>query len=61
MGVKGDNLEINSRLLLSSFIFDYTIIRVKRKRICKRKIKRTGRGENEQERENEEESKGIGK
>ena len=30
-GVKGDNLEINSGLLLSSLIIDYMIIRVKEK------------------------------
>ena len=59
MGVKEDNREINSGLLLSSFIIDYMIIRVKEKESGK-KIKRTER-ENERERENEEESKGIGK
>ena len=31
MGVKGDNLEINSGLLLPSFILNYMIIRVKEK------------------------------
>ena len=31
LGVKGGNFEINSGLLLSSFIIDYMIIRVKEK------------------------------
>ena len=59
MGVKGDNLEINSGLLLSSFIIDYMIIRVKEKKFGE-KYKKTER-KNERERENEEESKGIEK
>ena len=57
---KEDNKGINSGLLLSSFIIDYMIIRVKEKECEEEKIKRTER-ENERERENEEESKGIGK
>ena len=60
MGFKEDNKGKNSGLLLSSFIIDYMIIRVKEKRIRRRKIKRTER-EKELERENEEKSKGIGK
>ena len=60
MGVKEVNKRINSGLLLSSFIIDYMIIRVKEKECEEEKIKRTER-ENERERENEEESKGIGK
>ena len=59
MGVKEDNKGINSGLLLSSFIINYTIIRVKEKESGEEK-KRTER-ENERERENEEESKDIGK
>ena len=31
LGVKGDTLEINSGLLLSSFILNYMVIRVKEK------------------------------
>ena len=60
MGVKEVNKGINSRLLLSSFIIDYMIIRVKEKESGEEKIQRTER-ENERERENEEESKDIGK
>ena len=55
MGVKGDNLEINSGLLLSPFILNYMIIRVKEKESGEGKIKRTERGRSE------EESKGIEK
>ena len=39
MGVKGDNLEINSGLLLSPFILNYMIIRVKEKKFEQGKIK----------------------
>ena len=60
MGVKEVNKGINSGLLLSSFIIDYMIIRVKEKESGEEKIQRTER-ENERERENKEESKGIGK
>ena len=58
MGVKEVNKGINSGLLLSSFIIDYMIIRVKEKEFGEGKIKRTD--ENERA-ENEEEGKGIGK
>ena len=51
MGVKGDNLEINSGLLLSSFIIDYMIIRVKEKEFGEGKIKRTEENERARERE----------
>ena len=37
LGVKGDNLEINSWLLLPSFILNYMIIRVKEKSLNKEK------------------------
>ena len=37
MGVKGDNLGINSGLLLPSFILNYMIIRVKEKEFEKQK------------------------
>ena len=39
MGVKGDNLEINSGLFLSPFILNYIIIRVKEKEFEQGKIK----------------------
>ena len=51
MWVKGDNLETNSGLLLSSFILDYMITRVKQKEFGEGKIKRTGREERTSERE----------
>ena len=35
MGVKGDNLEINSGLLLPPFILNYMVIRVKEKSLNK--------------------------
>ena len=52
---------INSGLLLSSFILDYMIIRVKEKGISRRKIKRQREGERARKGRSEEESKGIGK
>ena len=56
MGVKGVNLKINNRLLLSSLILDYMIIRVKEER------KRQKERENEREKgRSEEESRGIKK
>ena len=51
MGVKGDNLELISGLLWSSFILNYMVIRVKG--ICRRKKIKKSREENELERENE--------
>ena len=51
MGVKGANLEINSGLLLSSFILDYMIIRVKEKESVQEKKNNRKRGMNERERE----------
>ena len=47
MGVKGDNLEINSGIILPSFILTYMVIRVKKKSWNKKKKKET-----EREREN---------
>ena len=58
MGVKGVNLEINSGLLLSSFILDYMIIRVKEKESGEGKIKRTERERTSEKREKQE-NKGI--
>ena len=53
MKVKGDNLKINSVLLLSSFILNYMVIRVKQREFERR--------ENERERKkNEEKAKSIG-
>ena len=50
MGVKGDNLGIKSGLLLTSFILNYMVIRVKEKEFKKGKIERTEkRGENDRE------------
>ena len=49
MGVKGDNLELISGLLWSSFILNYMVIRVKEKELNKEKSER-GR-ENEREKE----------
>ena len=49
MGVKGDNLGINSGLLLPSFTLNYMVIRVKEKELNKEKSER-GR-ENEREKE----------
>ena len=49
MRVKGDNLEINSGLLLSFFVLNYMIIRVKEKEERDRK----GERENERTREGE--------
>ena len=48
MGVKGDNFEINSGLLLSSLILDYMIIRVKEKESVEANKKNRER-ENERE------------
>ena len=45
MGVKGDNLEINSGLLLSSFILNYMTIRVKEKGLNKKNRKNRERRE----------------
>ena len=62
MGVKGDNLELISGLLGSSFILNYMVIRVKDKRVGIRKIERTERERNDRSRgENEEESKALEK
>ena len=43
MGVKGDNLELISGLLWSSFILNYMVTRVKEKGFGIRKIERTAR------------------
>ena len=62
MGVKGDNLGINSGLLLPSFILNYMVIRVKEKRVGIRKKKnRENRreGRTSERRYNEEESKDL--
>ena len=40
MGVKGDNLGINSGLLLQSFTLNYMVIRVKEKELNKEKEER---------------------
>ena len=56
MGVKGDNLELISGLLWSSFILNYMIIRVKRKRERKEK----GRTNEGKKRETKRKSKGFG-
>ena len=61
MGVKGDNLGINSGLLLPSFVLNYMVIRVKEKEFEQGKIrKRKREGERSREERNEEESKGFG-
>ena len=62
MGVKGDNLELISGLLLSSFILNYMLIRVKGKGLEyeKQKEKRRGRT-NEREREKQRRKRSIGK
>ena len=62
MGVKGRNLEINSGLLLTSFILNQMIIRVKEKSLNKEKQKEQKKEErNERGKEkNAEESKGFG-
>ena len=44
MGVQGGNFEINSGLLLSSFILNYLIVRVIEKEFEEGKIKRTEEG-----------------
>ena len=51
MGVKKDNLEINSGLLLPSFILNYMVIRVKEKGvgIRKKRKRQKKRGTNERE------------
>ena len=50
MGVKGDNLEINSGLFLSPFILNYMVIRVKEKSLNKENRKnREKRGERTRE------------
>ena len=59
MGVKGDNLELISGLLLPSFILNYMVIRVKEKRVWIRK-ETEREGEWSREERNEEESKGFG-
>ena len=51
MGVKGDNLEINSGLLLPSFILNYMIIRVEEKEFERGEIKRKEERTSERERE----------
>ena len=51
MGVKGDNLELISGLLLSSFILNYMVIRVKEKELNKEK------SEKEKERGNDREKR----
>ena len=56
MGVKGDNVEINSGLVLSSFILNYMVIRVKEKELEEEKEERNERGKEK----NAEESKGFG-
>ena len=61
MGVKEDNLEINSGLLLSSFIINYMILRVKEKGSEEGKIKRTEEGKRARERERRGKQKVFGK
>ena len=52
MGVKGDNLELISGLLLSSFILNYMLIRVKRKGLeYENRKKRERKGRNDRPRE----------
>ena len=58
MGVKEDNKEINSGLLVSSFIIDYMIIRVKEKELEEGKIERTEEKKRERAKEREERSFG---
>ena len=50
MGVKGDNLELISGLLLSSFILNYMLIRVKERGLKKKNRKNREREKNDQER-----------
>ena len=52
MGVKGDNLGLNSGFVLSSFILNYMVIRVKEKELNKEKSEKEKR-ENERTREGE--------
>ena len=62
MGVKGGNFEINSGLLLSSFIMDYMITRVKEKEFGGEKLKeQEERNERARERERRGKQKGFGK
>ena len=49
MGAKGDNLGINSELLLPSFILNYMVIRVKEKSLNKEKSERRRGNEREKE------------
>ena len=56
MGVKGDNLEINSGLILPYFLLNYMVIRVKEKELEEEKEERNERGKGK----NAEESKGFG-
>ena len=58
MGVKGDNLELISGLLLPSFILNYMVIRVKEKEFEQGKNRKNRiEGRTSEIRENEEESK----
>ena len=50
MGVKGDNLGIKSGLLLTSFILNYVLIRVKERGLNKKNRKNKEREKNDQER-----------
>ena len=62
MGVKGDNLGINSGLLLPSFILNYMVIRVKEKELNKEKEERDRkRGRTIERREKRRGKQSIGK
>ena len=62
MRVKGDNLEFISGLILSSFIPNYMLIRVKQKGFGIRKTERTERkGRNDREREERRGKQSFGK
>ena len=60
MGVKEVNKEINSGLLLSSFIIDYMIIRVKEKESGEENKKKRGKRTSERER-TKRKAKALGK
>ena len=59
MRVKGDNLELISGLLMSSFILNYMVIRIKEKEFGwgERRKETEREGERSREERNEEESK----
>ena len=62
MGVKGDNLEINSGLVLSSFILNYMVIRVKQREFERgEKLKRKEERTSERERRTKRNQKALEK